>query len=200
MAKGTVNKVTLIGRLGQDPEIRFTGEGNAVASFSVATNESWKSKDGNIQERTEWTKVTVFGATAEKYVQPYVKKGTLVYVEGSLKTDKWQDKDGNDKYSTGVVANNYGGIQILGGGESSTDSSPSMNQERPQKENLNQTVEDDDLPFQINEKISSKKQAISIYFKLCFCFVMFFINKIFCWRDKQSAERGAIHSCPKPYR
>lgn len=147
MAKGTVNKVTLIGRLGQDPEIRFTGEGNAVASFSVATNESWKSKDGNIQERTEWTKVTVFGATAEKYVQPYVKKGTLVYVEGSLKTDKWQDKDGNDKYSTGVVANNYGGIQILGGGDSSTDSSPSMNQERPQKENLDQTAEDDDLPF-----------------------------------------------------
>ena len=147
MAKGTVNKVTLIGRLGQDPEIRFTGEGNAVASFSVATNESWKSKDGNIQERTEWTKGTVFGATAAKYVQPYVKKGTLVYVEGSLKTDKWQDKDGNDKYSTGVVANNYGGIQILGGGDSSTDSSPSMNQERPQKENLDQTVEDDDLPF-----------------------------------------------------
>jgi len=109
MAKGTVNKVTLVGRLGQDPEIRFTGEGNAIASFSVATNESWKSKDGTMQERTEWTKVTVFGTTAEKYVQPYIKKGTLVYVEGSLKTDKWQDKDGNDKYSTGVVANIYGG-------------------------------------------------------------------------------------------
>ena len=147
MAKGTVNKVTLVGRLGQDPEIRFTGEGNAVASFSVATNESWKSKDGTVQERTEWTKVTVFGTTAEKYVQPYIKKGTLVYVEGSLKTDKWQDKDGNDKYSTGVVANIYGGVQILGGGESNTDSSSSMNQERPEKESLNQAVEDDDLPF-----------------------------------------------------
>ena len=147
MAKGTVNKVTLVGRLGQDPEIRFTGEGNAVASFSVATNESWKSKDGTMQERTEWTKVTVFGTTVEKYVQPYIKKGTLVYVEGSLKTDKWQDKDGNDKYSTGVVANIYGGVQILGGGESNTDSSSSMNQERPEKESLNQAVEDDDLPF-----------------------------------------------------
>ena len=147
MAKGTVNKVTLVGRLGQDPEIRFTGEGNAIASFSVATNESWKSKDGTVQERTEWTKVTVFGTTAEKYVQPYIKKGTLVYVEGSLKTDKWQDKDGNDKYSTGVVANIYGGVQILGGGESNTDSSSSMNQERPEKESLNQAVEDDDLPF-----------------------------------------------------
>ena len=96
MAKGTVNKVTLIGRLGQDPEIRFTGEGNAVASFSVATNESWKDKDGVMQERTEWTKCTVFGPSAEKYIQPYVKKGTLVYVEGSLKTDKWQDKEGNE--------------------------------------------------------------------------------------------------------
>ena len=147
MAKGTVNKVTLVGRLGQDPEIRFTGEGNAVASFSVATNESWKSKDGTMQERTEWTKVTVCGTTAEKYVQPYIKKGTLVYVEGSLKTDKWQDKDGNDKYSTGVVANIYGGVQILGGGESNTDPSSSMNQERPEKESLNQAVEDDDLPF-----------------------------------------------------
>ena len=147
MAKGTVNKVTLVGRLGQDPEIRFTGEGNAIASFSVATNESWKSKDGTMQERTEWTKVTVFGTTAEKYVQPYIKKGTLVYVEGSLKTDKWQDKDGNDKYSTGVVANIYGGVQILGGGESNADSSSSMNQERPEKESLNQAVEDDDLPF-----------------------------------------------------
>ena len=98
MAKGTVNKVTLIGRLGQDPEIRFTGDGAAVASFSVATNESWKGKDGETQERTEWTKVTVFGNTAEKYIQPYVKKGTLVYIEGSLKTDKWQDKDGNEYY------------------------------------------------------------------------------------------------------
>ena len=147
MAKGTVNKVTLVGRLGQDPEIRFTGEGNAIASFSVATNESWKSKDGTMQERTEWTKVTVFGTTAEKYVQPYIKKGTLVYVEGSLKTDKWQDKDGNDKYSTGVVANIYGGVQILGGGESNMDSFSSMNQERPEKESLNQAVEDDDLPF-----------------------------------------------------
>ena len=115
MAKGTVNKVTLIGRLGQDPEIRFTGDGAAVASFSVATNESWKSKDGETQERTEWTKVTVFGSTAEKYVQPYVKKGTLVYIEGSLKTDKWQDKEGNNRYSTEIVANT---VQFLGGRDS----------------------------------------------------------------------------------
>ena len=150
MAKGTVNKVTLIGRLGQDPEIRFTGDGAAIASFSVATNESWKSKDGEMQERTEWTKVTVFGSTAEKYVQPYVKKGTLVSIEGTLQTRSWDDKDGNTRYTTEVIANPFGGIQILGsggGGETSLDSSSSMNQERPQKESLDQTVEDDDLPF-----------------------------------------------------
>ena len=70
-----------------------------------------------------------------------------VYIEGSLKTDKWQDKEGNERYSTGVVANNYGGVQILGGGENSLDSSSGMNQEPTKKENLDQTVEDDDLPF-----------------------------------------------------
>ena len=75
MAKGTVNKVTLIGRLGQDPEIRFTGDGAAVASFSVATNESWKGKDGETQERTEWTKVTVFGNTCLLYTSPSPRDG-----------------------------------------------------------------------------------------------------------------------------
>ena len=149
MAKGTVNKVTLIGRLGQDPEIRFTGDGAAVASFSVATNESWKGKDGEMQERTEWTKVTVFGNTAEKYIQPYVKKGTLVSVEGKLQTRDWEDKDGNKRYTTEVVADLYGGVQILGsgGGENSFDTSSGMNQEPAKKENLDQTVEDDELPF-----------------------------------------------------
>ena len=77
----------------------------------------------------------------------YVKKGTLVYVEGSLKTDKWQDKDGNERFSTGVVANNFGGVQILGGGDNNLDSSSGMNQEPAKKENLDQTIEDDDLPF-----------------------------------------------------
>ena len=147
MAKGTLNKVLLIGRLGKDPEIRFSGDGRAMASFSIATNESWKDKEGNQQERTDWHNCMVYGVSAEKYVQPYVKKGTLVYIEGSLKTDKWQDKEGNDRYSTGVVANNYGGVQILGGGEGALDSSSGMNQEPAKKENLDQTVEDDDLPF-----------------------------------------------------
>ena len=74
MAKGTLNKVLLVGRLGKDPEIRFSGEGNAIANFSIATNETWKSKEGNQEEKTDWHNIVVFGASAEKYIQPYVKK------------------------------------------------------------------------------------------------------------------------------
>ena len=149
MAKGTLNKVFLIGRLGKDPEIRFSGDGNAIANFSIATNETWKNKEGNQQEKTDWHNIVVFGASAEKYIQPYVKKGTLVSVEGKLQTRDWEDKDGNKRYTTEVIADLYGGVQILGsgGGENSLDSSSGMNQEPVKKENLDQTVEDDDLPF-----------------------------------------------------
>jgi len=149
MAKGTINKVFLVGRLGKDPEIRFSGDGNAIANFSIATNETWKNKEGNQQEKTDWHNIVVFGASAEKYIQPYVKKGTLVSVEGKLQTRDWEDKDGNKRYTTEVIADLYGGVQILGsgGGENSFDTSSGMNQEPAKKENLDQTVEDDDLPF-----------------------------------------------------
>ena len=149
MAKGTLNKVFLVGRLGKDPEIRFSGDGNAIANFSIATNETWKNKEGAQQEKTDWHNIVVFGASAEKYIQPYVKKGTLVSVEGKLQTRDWEDKDGNKRYTTEVVADLYGGVQILGsgGGENSFDTSSGMNQEPAKKENLDQTVEDDELPF-----------------------------------------------------
>ena len=149
MAKGTLNKVFLVGRLGKDPEIRFSGDGNAIANFSIATNETWKNKEGNQQEKTDWHNIVVFGASAEKYIQPYVKKGTLVSVEGKLQTRDWEDKDGNKRYTTEVIADLYGGVQILGsgGGENSLDSSSGMNQNPVKKENPDQTVEDDDLPF-----------------------------------------------------
>tara|TARA_B100002019_G_scaffold154137_1_gene132871 strand:+ start:230 stop:679 length:450 start_codon:yes stop_codon:yes gene_type:complete len=149
MAKGTLNKVFLVGRLGKDPEIRFSGDGNAIANFSIATNETWKNKEGNQQEKTDWHNIVVFGASAEKYIQPYVKKGTLVSVEGKLQTRDWEDKDGNKRYTTEVVADLYGGVQILGsgGGENSFDTSSGMNQEPAKKENLDQTIEDDELPF-----------------------------------------------------
>ena len=149
MAKGTLNKVLLVGRLGKDPEIRFSGDGNAIANFSIATNETWKNKEGNQQEKTDWHNIVVFGASAEKYIQPYVKKGTLVSVEGKLQTRDWEDKDGNKRYTTEVVADLYGGVQILGsgGGENSFDTSSGMNQEPAKKEDLDQTIEDDELPF-----------------------------------------------------
>ena len=149
MAKGTLNKVLLVGRLGKDPEIRFSGDGNAIANFSIATNETWKNKEGTQQEKTDWHNIVVFGASAERYIQPYVKKGTLVSVEGKLQTRDWEDKDGNKRYTTEVIADLYGGVQILGsgGGENSFDTSSGMNQEPAKKENLDQTVDDDDLPF-----------------------------------------------------
>ena len=92
MAKGTLNKVLLIGRLGQDPEIRHTQGGQAVASFSIATNESWRDKEGNQQEKTDWHNCVAFGATAEKYIGPYISKGTLVSIEAPYKHEAGKTK------------------------------------------------------------------------------------------------------------
>ena len=104
MARG-VNKVTLIGNLGNDPEVRYSGNGNAVANVSLATAESWRDKDsGEQQERTEWHRVVFFGRLAE-IVSEYLHKGSQIYVEGRLQTNKWQDKEGNDRYTTQIVAN-----------------------------------------------------------------------------------------------
>ena len=111
MARG-VNKVTLIGNLGNDPEVRYSGNGNAVANVSLATAESWRDKDsGEQQERTEWHRVVFFGRLAE-IVSEYLHKGSQIYIEGRLQTNKWQDKEGNDRYTTQIVANE---MQMLGG-------------------------------------------------------------------------------------
>lgn len=149
MAKGTLNKVLLIGRLGQDPEMRTTQNGQSVASFSIATNESWRNKEGEQQERTDWHNCVAFGATAEKYIGPYVKKGTLVSIEGTLQTRSWEDKDGNKRYTTEVVANPFGGVQILnsGDGGGNYDSSAGMDQTPKSSEENTSQVTEDDLPF-----------------------------------------------------
>lgn len=107
----SVNKVILVGRLGQNPEVRYTPSGSAVANFSVATNEAWTDKSGQKQERTEWHRVVVWGKLAELCNQ-YLQKGRQCYVEGRLQTRSWQDKDGQTKYSTEVQAQT---IQFLGG-------------------------------------------------------------------------------------
>ena len=147
MAKGTLNKVLLIGRLGQDPEIRHTQGGQAVASFSIATNESWRDKEGNQQERTDWHNCVAFGATAEKYIGPYITKGTLVSIEGTLQTRSWEDKEGNKKYTTEVIVNPFGGIQILGASGGDGSGGEPMNQEPKVSEEDTSQAQEDDLPF-----------------------------------------------------
>ena len=118
MARG-VNKAIIVGNLGRDPEVRYTANGSAVANVTVATSESWKDKQsGERQERTEWHRVVFFGRLAE-IAEEYLKKGSQVYIEGSIRTQKWQDKEsGQDRYTTEIVARD---MQMLGsrGGDSS---------------------------------------------------------------------------------
>ncbi len=116
MARG-INKVILIGNLGQDPEVRFTPSGTAVANLSLATSDTWMDKQtGQRQERTEWHRIVLFNKTAE-IAQQYLKKGSKVYIEGRLQTRKWQDQNGQDKYSTEVVANDMQMLDSRGGGD-----------------------------------------------------------------------------------
>ncbi len=103
MARG-INKVILIGNLGNDPDVRYTSGGSPIANVSLATSESWRDKEtGDQQERTEWHRIVFFGRLAE-IVSEYLRKGSKVYVEGRLRTNKWQDRDGNDRYTTEIVA------------------------------------------------------------------------------------------------
>ena len=153
MARG-VNKVILVGNVGQDPEVRYMPSGSAVAECSVATSEQWKDKQsGEKQERTEWHKVTFFGRLAE-IVGEYIRKGSQIYVEGSIRTEKWQDKSGNDRYTTKVIANE---MQMLGGRNSGTSDFNQSAPSRPQQQSAPQQQApapagasadfDDDIPF-----------------------------------------------------
>ncbi|MCE9850856.1 single-stranded DNA-binding protein [Shewanella chilikensis] len=114
MASRGVNKVILVGNLGQDPEVRYMPNGNAVANITVATSESWKDQQGQQQERTEWHRVVMFGKLAE-IAGEYLRKGSQVYLEGKLQTRKWKDQSGQDKYTTEVVVDMGGTMQMLGG-------------------------------------------------------------------------------------
>jgi single-strand DNA-binding protein len=132
-----INKVILIGNLGQAPESRHTQTGTAVASLSLATTRKWKDKSGSLQEETEWHKVSAWGKTAEFCAQ-YLTKGSKVYVEGRLQTRKWQDKDGNDRYTTEVVADTVQNLspRTDGGGGG-------QQQDRPEPQHST----GDDVPF-----------------------------------------------------
>ncbi|MCX7545167.1 single-stranded DNA-binding protein [Marinicella gelatinilytica] len=154
MARG-INKVILVGNLGQDPEVRYTPAGAAVTTISVATTEAWNDKDGNKQERTEWHRVVFFSRLAE-IAGEYLKKGSQVYIEGKLRTNKWQDKSGADRYTTEIMANE---MQMLGGrsgpgGGMGGGNMPSAPKGNKQNQNQNQNDSgpnyddfDDEIPF-----------------------------------------------------
>ena len=130
-----LNKVSLIGRLGRDVELRQTQKGDAVANISVATTEKWK-KNNETQEKTEWHRVVMFGKVAE-IANLYLHKGSMVYIEGSLQTRKWEDKEGNEKHTTEIVVAGYGGIMKM--------LDPNGSQSKDVAED--QTDLNDDIPF-----------------------------------------------------
>jgi len=143
----SMNKVQLIGHLGADPEIRSMPSGSSVANIRIATSEKWKDKQsGEQKERTEWHTVAMFGRLAE-IAEEYLTKGSHVFIEGSLRTRKWQDKQGNDRYSTEVIADQLG---MLGGGQGRQGErrgekpaqQPSAPAQRPKRDEF-----DDDIPF-----------------------------------------------------
>jgi len=149
----SVNKVILVGNLGRDPETRYTTGGDAVTNIRVATTDTWKDKNGEKQERTEWHTVVFFGRQAE-IAGEYLKKGRQVYIEGRLQTRKWQDKDGQDRYTTEIVADR---MQMLGSREGGGASAPEMAERhaaaepraaaKPGAAKKNVDDLDDDIPF-----------------------------------------------------
>ncbi|MGH1472444.1 MAG: single-stranded DNA-binding protein [Cellvibrionaceae bacterium] len=150
MARG-INKVILIGNCGQDPETRFMPNGNAVTNLSIATSETWKDKQtGQNQERTEWHRVVFFNRLAE-IAGEYLKKGSKVYLEGSLRTRKWQNKEGQDQYTTEIVANEMQMLDSrgdnMGGGAGNNYNAP-QNQSRPQQSNSQNAPQQNNQPQQ----------------------------------------------------
>jgi len=151
-----VNKVILVGRLGRDPETRYTGGGQAVANFSVATDETYKDRNGERQKRTEWHRITVWGKQAE-IAQQYLKKGALVYIEGRIQTREWQDKEGQKRTSFDIVANNFrmlggrgeGGSSSggTGGGRGGDDFDQAGPSEEPMGGPGGPEISDEDIPF-----------------------------------------------------
>ena len=151
----SINKAIIIGNLGDDPELRYTESNTAVTTLSVATSERWKDKNGEPQEKTEWHRIVVFGRQAENCNQ-YLKKGRSVYIEGRIQTRKWEDKDGNPRYTTEIVAQT---VQFLSGGRDgggndfggppsrSSNNNNSSNRSSGGGGGYNQAFDDDDIPF-----------------------------------------------------
>lgn len=143
----SINKVILVGRLGKDPEIRYMPNGEAVCNFSLATSESWKDKAGEKQEKTEWHNIVIYRKLAE-IAGEYLKKGSLVYLEGKLQTRKWQTKEGQDRYTTEIIVNE---MQMLGGKQGQPDQQeqpvPKEKPTQPKQQTEGFGNFDDDIPF-----------------------------------------------------
>ena len=137
MNKGSYNKVIILGHLGDNPDVKFTTAGTAVANLSIATNEVWKDASGKQQEKTEWHKAVVFGKRAET-ARDWLKKGQLILIEGKLQTRSWEDKDKVKRYSTEIICENYTMLGSKGGNSNGGGS---------QGSDSNYTPPDDDLPF-----------------------------------------------------
>ena len=146
MARG-INKVIVVGNLGQDPDTRYMPSGSAVTNITVATNESWKDKQtGEQKDRTEWHKVAMFGRLAEIAAE-YLRKGSQVYIEGKLRTRKWQDKDGNDRYTTEIIADEMQMLGGRGGGAPIRDDGASQGAQQSPPPQGSSDDFDDDIPF-----------------------------------------------------
>lgn len=143
----SLNKCTLIGRVGKDPEIRSTQDGREIANFSLATTDHWKGKDGEKKERTEWHRVVCFNPNLTNIIKSYVKKGSQLYVEGSLQTRKW-NKDGVDHYTTEVILQAYNGQIVLLGGKSESGKDNTEKDDYSEKPATNNYSDlDDSIPF-----------------------------------------------------
>jgi single-strand DNA-binding protein len=146
----SVNKVILVGNLGADPEVRYLPSGDAVTNIRIATTDTWKDKSGGKQERTEWHRVVFFGRQAE-VAGEYLKKGSQVYVEGRIRTNKWQDKDGQDRYTVEIVADRMQMLGRRGGGTEALEQAPETGARpagKPQPKSGSGFEDfEDDIPF-----------------------------------------------------
>lgn len=148
MASRGVNKVILVGNLGQDPEVRYMPNGGAVANITLATSESWRDKQtGEMKEQTEWHRVVLFGKLAE-VAGEYLRKGSQVYIEGQLRTRKWTDQAGVEKYTTEVVVNVGGTMQMLGGRPQNAGQPDNKSQPQPQSTGAAPAAGNEPPPFE----------------------------------------------------
>ncbi|MBN8958024.1 MAG: single-stranded DNA-binding protein [Rhizobiales bacterium] len=144
----SVNKVILVGNVGADPEIRRTQDGRQIANIRLATSESWRDKaTGERKEKTEWHRVTIFNEGLCRVVEQYVKKGSKLYLEGQLQTRKWADKEGNEKYSTEVVLQGFGGALVMLDGKEKASAPQQSYPEEKERVGKHRDDMDDEIPF-----------------------------------------------------